>query len=55
MTYYINDWATSSGFISPIMLLMAMTVGITLIGMVTFIFFGKSFSGWTKNSKVHMV
>ncbi|CAM1508575.1 Fc.00g054230.m01.CDS01 [Cosmosporella sp. VM-42] len=30
MTYFINDWAVSDGFIPPVMLLMAMTAGITL-------------------------
>ncbi|KAL5387000.1 hypothetical protein PMIN02_008276 [Paraphaeosphaeria minitans] len=53
MTYYMNDWATNSGYISPVMLLLAMNVGITLLGMVVFMFFGKTFRRWTKDSKIH--
>lgn len=53
MTYYMNDWATKSGYIPPVMLLLAMNVGITLFGMVVFMFFGKTFRRWTKDSKVH--
>jgi len=53
MTYYINDWAIKSGFIPPLMLLMAMTVGFSLIGMVLLMFFGKTTRRWTRNAKVH--
>lgn len=53
MTYYMNDWATADGFIPPMMLLMAMTVGFTLIGMVFFMFYGKTCRRWTKDSKIH--
>ncbi|CAG9942530.1 unnamed protein product [Clonostachys rosea f. rosea IK726] len=53
MTYFMNDWAASNGFIQPTMLLMAMTVGITLLGMVVFIFFGKKFRYWTKDARIH--
>ncbi|KAK5203328.1 hypothetical protein LTR41_010971 [Exophiala xenobiotica] len=34
MTRFMNDWAISDGFIPPVFLLMAMTVGFTLIGTV---------------------
>ncbi|OAG08725.1 MFS general substrate transporter [Paraphaeosphaeria sporulosa] len=53
MTYYMNDWATKSGYIPPVMLLLAMNVGITLLGTVVFMFFGKTFRRWTKDSKIH--
>lgn len=53
MTYYMNNWAARNGFIPPVMLLMAMTVGITLIGMVLLMFYGKTCRRWMKNSKVH--
>ncbi|KAH7214363.1 major facilitator superfamily domain-containing protein [Fusarium oxysporum] len=53
MTYFVNDWAITDGFVPPVMLLMAMTAGITLVGMVALIFFGKSCRRLTRNSKVH--
>ncbi|VUC22227.1 unnamed protein product [Clonostachys rosea] len=53
MTYFMNDWAATSGFIPPTMLLMSMTVGITLLGMIVFIFFGKKFRYWTKDARIH--
>ena len=53
MTYYMNNWATRSGFIPPVMLLMAMTVGITLIGMIILLRYGKACRRWTKDSEVH--
>ena len=42
MTYYIPNWAIANGFIPPIMMIMGMTVGISLVGVVGFMFFGKS-------------
>ncbi|KAF7563710.1 hypothetical protein G7046_g419 [Stylonectria norvegica] len=54
MTYFINEWAANDGFIPPAMLLMAMTAGITLIGMVGLIYFGKSARRLTRHSKVHL-
>ncbi|EXJ82934.1 hypothetical protein A1O3_06751 [Capronia epimyces CBS 606.96] len=53
MTYYINDWAAQSGFTGPFMLLMSMTVGFTLIGMLVLMFYGKTFRRWTKDSRIH--
>ena len=53
MTYYMNDWAAKDGFIPPNMMMMAMTVGITLIGMLVFIPYGKAFRRLTKDSNVH--
>ncbi|KAJ4859479.1 major facilitator superfamily domain-containing protein [Trichoderma breve] len=53
MTYFVNDWATADGFVPPVMLLMAMTAGFTLVGMVALIFYGKSCRRITRNSRVH--
>jgi MFS family permease len=53
MTYYINDWAAADGFIPPMMLLMAMTVGLTLAGTIFFMLYGKTCRRWTRNSKIH--
>ncbi|KAI5459543.1 major facilitator superfamily domain-containing protein [Mariannaea sp. PMI_226] len=53
MSYYINDWAARAGFMQPIFLLMALTVGFPLIGLVVFIFYGKQMRKMTKNSKLH--
>ncbi|KAH7274708.1 major facilitator superfamily domain-containing protein [Fusarium solani] len=53
MTYFVNDWATADGFVPPVMLLMAMTAGITLVGMIALIFYGKTCRRLTRNSKVH--
>lgn len=53
MTYYINDWAVRDGFIPPLLLLMGMAVGFTIIGMVLLVIFGKSARRLTRNSKVH--
>ena len=53
MTYYINNWVVTDGFIPPLLLLMAMTVGFSLTGMVFFMFFGKELRRRSRNSKVH--
>ncbi|SPO04614.1 related to MFS transporter [Cephalotrichum gorgonifer] len=53
MTYYINNWAVKDGYVPPVMLLMAMTAGITLLGVVLLTFYGKSCRRLTRNSKVH--
>jgi hypothetical protein len=53
MTYYINDWAVRDGFIPPLLLLMGMTVGLAIIGMVLLIIFGKPARRLTRNSKIH--
>lgn len=54
MTYFINDWAVADGYIPPLMLLMAMTAGISLVGMVALIFYGKNCRRLTRSSKVHL-
>lgn len=53
MTYYMPDWAAGEGFIPPVMMMLAMTVGITLLGVILFIFFGRSCRRLTRDSKVH--
>jgi hypothetical protein len=53
MTDYINDWAARDGFIPPLLLLMGMTVGFAVIGMVLLVTFGKSARRLTRNSKIH--
>jgi hypothetical protein len=53
MTYFINDWAVKSGFIPPILLLMAMTVGFGLIGGILLYFYGKTMRRWSRNAKIH--
>jgi len=53
MTDYINDWAARDGFIPPLLLLMGMTVGFAIIGMVLLVTFGKSARRLTRNSKIH--
>lgn len=53
MIFYFNDWAAEQGFLAPVLTLMALTVGFTLLGLGLFVPFGKTFRGWTKDSKLH--
>ena len=53
MTYYFNDWAVRDGYVPPVMLMLSMTTGITLIGMVLLMFYGKKCRRLTQHSKVH--
>ncbi|RYO73821.1 hypothetical protein DL766_001811 [Monosporascus sp. MC13-8B] len=53
MIFYYNNWAARSGYIAPILLLMALTVGFSILGLAVFIPFGKKFRRMTKNSKLH--
>lgn len=53
MTYYINDWAVRSGYIPPVMMLMALSIGVPLLGIAVFWVFGKRCRRITRNSKVH--
>ncbi|KAH6673419.1 major facilitator superfamily domain-containing protein [Halenospora varia] len=53
MTYYYNDWAAKEGFTPPLMMIMGMTVGFSLLGTVAFPFVGKMMRRWTRASKVH--
>ncbi|KAI1804223.1 putative MFS transporter [Daldinia bambusicola] len=53
MIFFFNDWATRSGFIPPVLLLMALTCGFSILGLAVFIPWGKQFRRWTKDSKLH--
>ncbi|KAK6957342.1 hypothetical protein Daesc_000126 [Daldinia eschscholtzii] len=53
MIFFFNDWATRSGFIPPVLLLMALTCGFSILGLLVFIPWGKQFRRWTKDSKLH--
>jgi MFS family permease len=53
MTYFINDLSTNLGPISPVMLLMAITVGPGIIGIVGFLLYGKTLRKISRNSKFH--
>lgn len=53
MIFFLNDWAAKDGFLGPILLLMALTVGFSVLGLVIFIPFGKKFRRMTKDSKLH--
>ncbi|KAH8884984.1 serine/threonine kinase 16 [Thozetella sp. PMI_491] len=53
MSYYINNWAAQSGFGPPVYMMMALTAGFPLAGLIVFTFWGKTFRKFTRNSKVH--
>ncbi|KAH6659160.1 major facilitator superfamily domain-containing protein [Truncatella angustata] len=53
MIFYVNDWAARDGFLGPVLMLMALTVGFSVLGLVVFIPFGKKFRRMTKDSKLH--
>jgi hypothetical protein len=53
MTHFINGWAVHDGFIPPLLLLMGMTVGFAIIGMVLLMIFGKSARRLTRKSIIH--
>ncbi|OTA58303.1 MFS general substrate transporter [Hypoxylon sp. EC38] len=53
MIFYFNDWAARSGYIKPILMMMALTVGSSLLGLCAFTVYGKQFRRWTKDSKLH--
>jgi hypothetical protein len=53
MIFYFNDWAATEGFIKPMLMLMGLTVGFSLLGLAVFIPFGKTFRRMTKDSKLH--
>jgi hypothetical protein len=53
MIFYFNDWAARDGFLAPILTIMALAVGFSVIGLAIFIPFGKKFRRMTKDSKVH--
>ncbi|KAI0592886.1 putative MFS transporter [Biscogniauxia sp. FL1348] len=53
MIFYFNDWAARDGYLGPVLMLMGCTVGICIVGLATFIPFGKQFRRWTKDSDLH--
>jgi hypothetical protein len=53
MIFFFNDWAVRSGFIPPVMTLMALAVGITTLGMVVFLKWGKACRRMTAGSALH--
>jgi hypothetical protein len=53
MTYWLNDWVVSAGYIEPLMILMAVTVAFSVIGIAVMMKYGKTFRRWTRNSKLH--
>lgn len=53
MVFFFNDWAASQGYIAPVLTLMAVTVGLSLLGLAVFIPYGKKFRAATKNSSLH--
>lgn len=55
MVFFFNDWAARQGFIAPVLTLMAITVGLSFIGLAVFVPFGKKFRRATKNSSLHML
>ncbi|KAJ5052361.1 uncharacterized protein L3040_002112 [Drepanopeziza brunnea f. sp. 'multigermtubi'] len=55
MIFFYNDWAASAGFIPPLMMSMALGVGITVIGMCIFIPYGKSFRRRTISSSLQFL
>ncbi|KAH8655981.1 major facilitator superfamily domain-containing protein [Tricladium varicosporioides] len=55
MIFYFNDWAIRSGFIPPVMTLMALAVGICTIGTAVFLIWGKQFRRTTQGSKLHLL
>jgi hypothetical protein len=55
MIFYFNDWATQYGYLGPVLTLMALTVGFSILGLAIFIPFGKKFRRMTKDSKLHLL
>ncbi|KAI0841431.1 MFS general substrate transporter [Hypoxylon sp. FL0890] len=53
MIFYFNDWAERSGYIKPVLMVMALTTGFSLLGLCVFTVCGKQFRRWTKDSKLH--
>ncbi|PQE29170.1 hypothetical protein CJF30_00004208 [Rutstroemia sp. NJR-2017a BBW] len=53
MIFFFNNWTVSSGYIKPMMTSMAQCVGITTVGMLIFMRWGKNFRRMTRDSKLH--
>lgn len=55
MVFYFNDWCARQGFIAPVLMLMAVTVGLSVLGLAIFIPYGKAFRRATKDSSLHLM
>lgn len=53
MIFYYNDWAAHQGYLAPVLMLMAITVGLSILGLAVFLPFGKTLRRWTRDSKMH--
>jgi len=53
MTYYVNDWIASKGFIPPTAMIIGLAVALPGVGMVALMIWGKALRRWTKDSKFH--
>ncbi|KAI0888737.1 MFS general substrate transporter [Annulohypoxylon maeteangense] len=53
MIFFFNDWAAQSGYIKPVLMMMGLTIGVTILGLCVFTPWGKQFRRWTKDSKLH--
>ncbi|KAI1100659.1 putative MFS transporter [Jackrogersella minutella] len=53
MIFFFNDWAAQSGYIKPVMMMMSLTIGFSILGLGVFAPWGKQFRRWTKDSKLH--
>lgn len=53
MVFWWNTSITEHGFISPFLALMAVTVGLSVLGLAIFIPYGKRFRIATKDSTLH--
>ncbi|KAL2288028.1 hypothetical protein FJTKL_04757 [Diaporthe vaccinii] len=55
MVFYYTDWTEEHGFIAPLLSLMAITVGFSVLGLAIFIPHGKRFRIATKDSTLHVL
>lgn len=53
MVFFYNDWAARQGFIAPVLTIMAVAVGLAVMGLAVFIPYGKRFRRATKDSALH--
>jgi hypothetical protein len=49
---FITPWSMKSGFVPPILTNMALNAFFCMTGVI-FLYYGKTFRKWTRNSKVH--
>lgn len=55
MVFYYTDWTEEHGFVAPVLSLMAITVGFSVLGLAIFIPYGKRFRIATKDSTLHVL